>query len=53
MSFEQARKDQNFWNAYWENKDERHLYGDTEYTPEEFYEVWLLKSQYNDTDKKG
>lgn len=46
MTLELAKKDGNFWSAYYENVDERLYYGDKQYTPEEFYEVWLEKSTF-------
>ena len=52
MSFKQAKEDTDFWNAYYENQDERFHFKDKSITPEEFYEVWLLKSQYNDVQDK-
>ena len=41
MSFELAKKDGEFWSAYYENVDERETYKDEKLTPEEFYEVWI------------
>ena len=46
MSFDIAKKDGDFWNKYYENKDERSYFGDKEITPEEFYDVMLGKEKY-------
>ena len=46
MTFEIAKKDGKFWAAYYENVDERLGWGDDRLTPNEFYEVWLDKGNY-------
>lgn len=46
MSFEKAKKDMRFWHAYHDNAEERSIYGDERYTPEQFFEVWLDKDDY-------
>tara|TARA_B100001057_G_scaffold392285_1_gene400796 strand:+ start:422 stop:595 length:174 start_codon:yes stop_codon:yes gene_type:complete len=46
MSFEKAKKDMRFWHAYHDNAEERSIYNDEPYTPEQFFEVWLDKDNY-------
>ena len=41
MSYEQAKKKSEFWHAYYENSDERVLFGDPHLTSQEFFEVWI------------
>ena len=43
MTFEIAQKKNEFWHAYWENKDERDLWNEEPLKPEEFFEVWINK----------
>ena len=52
MTFEIAKEDGTFWSAYYENVDERAGWGDETYTPEEFYKVWLKRSEFEKTLKK-
>lgn len=54
MSFEKAKKDMQFWHAYWENRDERFIFKEEELTPEQFFEVWLDKDKYiEQSDKRS
>ena len=48
MSFTKARKKNEFWHAYYENRDERFIYKEQELTPEEFFEVWLHKDKVHE-----
>ncbi len=52
MTFELAKENGKFWSAYYENIDERQYYGDEIHTPEEFYRVWLKRSEFEKTLKK-
>ena len=56
MTFAIAKKKNEFWNAYYENKDERFIYKEPELTPEEFFEVWIDKDlihEYKDEPKRS
>ena len=46
MSFEIAKEEGEFWAAYYDNVDERCMYGDDRYTPEQFYKVWIDRIQF-------
>ena len=41
MSFAVAQKKNEFWHAYYENKDERFLWNEPQLTAQEFFEVWI------------
>ena len=49
MSFDIAKKDSVFWNAYYENSDERYYFNDESLTPEEFYKKWIDRHKYEKT----
>ena len=49
MSFDIAKKDSEFWNAYYENSDERYYFNDESLTPEEFYQKWIDRDKYEKT----
>ena len=49
MSFDIAKKDSEFWNAYYENSDERFYFKDESLTPEEFYQKWIDRDKYEKT----
>ena len=48
MSFAEAQKKNEFWQAYYENKDERFLYKEEELTPQEFFEVWIDRDKVHE-----
>lgn len=48
MSFAEAQKKNEFWQAYYENKDERFLYKEEEITPQEFFEVWIDRDKVHE-----
>ena len=49
MTFEEAKQTSQFWDAYYQNRDERLAWKDKELTEEEFFEVWIRKDESCDT----
>lgn len=49
MTFEEAKQTSQFWDAYYQNCDERLAWKDKELTIEEFFEVWIRKDESCDT----
>jgi len=48
MSFKEAQNKNEFWLAYYENKDERFVYKEPDITPQEFFEVWINKDKVHE-----
>ena len=49
MTFEEAKQTSQFWDAYYQNCDERLAWKDEELTAEQFFEVWIRKDESCDT----